>query len=106
VSHAGYGTTLGAIEHGVGHVMLPLFAGDQWRTAHRVEEVGAGIAVHAGERRVFDPPPDEAIAALPEAVLGVLGDARYRETAGRLGAEMAALPAAHAAAAALVARAA
>jgi UDP:flavonoid glycosyltransferase YjiC (YdhE family) len=106
VSHAGYGTTLGAIEHGIGHVMLPLFAGDQWRTAHRVEQVGAGIAVHAGERRVFDPPPDEAIAALPEAVLGVLGDARYRKTAACLGAEMAALPAADVAAAALVAGAA
>ena len=104
VSHAGYGTTLGAIEHGVAHVMLPLFAGDQWRTAQRVDELGAGIAVHGGERRVFDPPPDELIATLPAAVRGVLDDVRYRETAARFGAQMAALPAADAAAAALVAR--
>jgi UDP:flavonoid glycosyltransferase YjiC (YdhE family) len=84
--------------------MLPLFAGDQWRTAHRVDELGAGIAVHGGERRVFDPPPDELIATLPAAVRGVLDDARYRETAARLGAQMAALPAADAAAAALATR--
>jgi hypothetical protein len=104
VSHAGHGTTLGTIEHGVAHVMLPLFAGDQWRTARRVEELGAGIAVHAGERRVFDPPSDEVIAALPEAVGRVLDDARCREAAAGLGAQMAALPTADAAAAALVAR--
>jgi UDP:flavonoid glycosyltransferase YjiC (YdhE family) len=104
VSHAGYGTTLGAIEHGVAHVMLPLFAGDQWRTAQRVDELEAGIAVHDGERRVFDAPSDAVIAALPAAVDRVLDDARRREAAGRLGAQMAALPEAGAAAAALAAR--
>ena len=100
----GVGFLLGAIEHGVAHVMLPLFAGDQWRTARRVEELGAGIAVRAGERRVFDPPSDEVIAALPAAVGRVLDDARRREAAAGLGAQMAALPTADAAAAALVAR--
>ena len=84
--------------------MLPLFAGDQWRTARRVDELGAGIAVHAGERRVFDPPSDQVIAALPEGVARVLDDGRYGDAAAGLGAQMAALPATDAAAAVLAAR--
>jgi Erythromycin biosynthesis protein CIII-like, C-terminal domain/Erythromycin biosynthesis protein CIII-like, N-terminal domain len=102
VSHAGYGTTLGALEHGVGQVLLPLFAGDQWRTARRVAQLGAGVQLGDGERRVFDPPRDAVIAALPDAVLRVLDDARFAEVARRLGEEMAGLPAADAAAATLV----
>ena len=101
VSHAGYGTTLGALEHGVAHVMLPLFAGDQWRTARRVAQLGAGLQLEEGERRVFDPPQDAVIAALPEAVRRVLEEARFAEVAQSLGAEMAGLPPADAAAAAL-----
>jgi UDP:flavonoid glycosyltransferase YjiC (YdhE family) len=103
VSHAGYGTTLGALEHGVAHVLLPLFAGDQWRTARRVAQLGAGVALEDGERRVFDPPQDAVIAALPEAVRRVLEEARFTEVARSLGAEMAGLPAADDAAAALLA---
>ncbi len=103
VSHAGYGTTLGALEHGVAHVMLPLFAGDQWRTARRVARLGAGLQLEEGERRVFDPPQDAVIAALPGAVSRVLEEARFTEIAQSLGAEMAALPPADAAAAALAA---
>ena len=102
VSHAGYGTTLGALEHGVAHVMLPLFAGDQWRTARRVAQLGAGLQLEEGERRVFDPPQAAVIAALPEAVRRVLEEARFAEVARSLGAEMAGLPPADAAAAALV----
>jgi UDP:flavonoid glycosyltransferase YjiC (YdhE family) len=81
--------------------MLPLFAGDQWRTARRVAQLGAGLQLEEGERRVFDPPQDAVIAALPEAVRGVLEEARFAEVARRLGDEMAGLPAADAAAAAL-----
>jgi hypothetical protein len=102
VSHAGYGTTLGALEHGVGHVLLPLFAGDQWRTASRVAQIGAGIRLEDGERRVFEPPQDAVIAALPEAVGRLLDEARFAEVARGLGDEMAGLPPADAAAAALV----
>jgi UDP-N-acetylglucosamine transferase subunit ALG13 len=102
VSHAGYGTTLGALEHGVPLVMLPLFAGDQWRTARRVEQVGAGVVLQDGERRVFDPPSDDVIAMLPEAVQLALRDRGLRRTAQRLGREMAALPNANAGAAALL----
>jgi hypothetical protein len=101
VSHAGYGTTLGAIEHGVGHVLLPLFAGDQWRTAHRVAQLGAGIRVEDGERRVFDPPSQAVIAALAEAVGHAIDEPRFAAVARRLGDEMAGLPTADAAVAAL-----
>jgi UDP:flavonoid glycosyltransferase YjiC (YdhE family) len=83
-------------------VMLPLFAGDQWRTARRVEQVGAGVVLQDGERRVFDPPSDDVIAMLPEAVQRALRDRGLRRTAQRLGREMAALPSADAAAAALL----
>jgi UDP:flavonoid glycosyltransferase YjiC (YdhE family) len=101
VSHGGYGTTLGALAHGVPLVLLPLFAGDQWRTARRVADVGAGLVLEDGERRVFDPPGPALIAALPAAVQDVLADSRLRETAQRFGREMAALPPASAAATAL-----
>ena len=103
MSHAGYGTTLGALEHGVAHVLVPLFAGDQWRTARRVAQLGAGVLLEEGERRVFDAPQDTVIAALPEAVGRVLDEARFTEVARSLGAEMAGLPPADAAAAALAA---
>ena len=83
--------------------MLPLFAGDQWRTARRVAQLGAGLQLEEGERRVFDAPQDAVIAALPEAVSRVLEEARFAEVARSLGVEMAGLPPADAAAAALVA---
>jgi UDP:flavonoid glycosyltransferase YjiC (YdhE family) len=92
VSHGGYGTTLGTLAHGVPLVLLPLFAGDQWRTARRVAELGAGVLLEDGERRVFDPPGPQVLAALPAAIDDVLADQRFRVTARRLGDEMAALP--------------
>ena len=104
VSHGGYGTTLGALHHGVPLVLLPLFAGDQWRNARRVAALGAGILLEDGERLIFDPPGPELLAALPGAVGRVLDDARLRATAARLGLQMRALPAAGEAVAALAAR--
>jgi UDP:flavonoid glycosyltransferase YjiC (YdhE family) len=101
VGHGGYGTTLGALSHGVPLVMLPLFAGDQWRTARRVAQVGAGVMVEDGERRVMDPPGPRLMAFLPHAVQRLLRDARYRRTAQRIGRGMAALPPVEAAVAAL-----
>jgi UDP:flavonoid glycosyltransferase YjiC (YdhE family) len=101
ISHGGYGTTLGALAHGVPLVLLPLFAGDQWRTARRVAELGAGALLENGERRVFEPPGPEIFAEIPDAVRGVLADAHARETAQRLAAELARLPPAEAAVAEL-----
>jgi UDP:flavonoid glycosyltransferase YjiC (YdhE family) len=97
VSHGGYGTTLGALAHGVPLVLLPLFAGDQWRTARRVAQVGAGLLLEDGERRTFDPPGPRLMAALPGALRRVAGDPRFARTARHVGREMAMLPPARAA---------
>jgi UDP:flavonoid glycosyltransferase YjiC (YdhE family) len=105
VGHGGYGTTLGALAHGVPMVSLPLFAGDQWRTARRVADVGAGVVLDDGERRVFDLPGPEVVARLPGAVRDVLADARFRLRARGIAEEIAALPPADDAIAALEAAA-
>jgi MGT family glycosyltransferase len=106
VSHGGYGTTLGAFAHGVPLVLLPLFAGDQWRNARRVAELGAGVILEHGERRVFDPPGPAVLAELPAAVQHVLGDRRFAQAADRIGRSMATLPTADATVAVLRATAA
>jgi MGT family glycosyltransferase len=84
VCHGGYGTMLGALAHGVPVVAMPLFAGDQWRNARRLAEVGAGIELADGPRRVFELPGPQLIAALPDAVSRVLGDPGYGAAALRL----------------------
>jgi UDP:flavonoid glycosyltransferase YjiC (YdhE family) len=92
IGHGGHGTTLGALAHGVPLALLPLFAGDQWRTARRVAEIGAGIVLEDGERRTFDPPGEHVIARLPNAVRRLLDDATFRRAAERIAGEIAALP--------------
>jgi UDP:flavonoid glycosyltransferase YjiC (YdhE family) len=101
VSHGGYGTTLGALSHGAPLVLLPMFAGDQWRTARRVAELRAGVLLEDGERRVFDPPEPHVIAALPGAVKRVLEEPRFRRAAESIAREQAELPPAEAAVGAL-----
>jgi hypothetical protein len=91
VCHGGFGTTLGALSHGVPLVAMPLFAGDQWRNARRVAQVGAGIALADGPRRVFELPGPELIAALPDAVSRVLGEPGYGAAALRMAEAIAAL---------------
>jgi UDP:flavonoid glycosyltransferase YjiC (YdhE family) len=90
VSHGGAGTTLGALAAGLPLVIAPLFA-DQPFNARRVAAVGAGVAL--------DPPPAEGPpipdvdpAELQAAIEEVLGDPAYAEAAGRIAAEMRALP--------------
>jgi UDP:flavonoid glycosyltransferase YjiC (YdhE family) len=92
VGHGGFGTTLGALGHGVPMVLLPLFAGDQWRNARRVAELGAGLLVDDGERRVMEIPSQRAMNALPGALKLVLGDGRFRQSAARIRDEIVALP--------------
>ena len=87
VSHGGSGSVLGALTHGLPMVLLPLGA-DQPLNAARCEALGVA--------RVLDP-----LAARPwelqEAVLGVLADQTYRDSAESLRDEIGALPgAAHA----------
>ncbi len=71
VSHGGAGTTLGALLHGLPHVVVPQqrYRASQLRNAERVEELGLGIAVKQAEL-------SETIA---DAVREVLGNASYRE---------------------------
>jgi UDP:flavonoid glycosyltransferase YjiC (YdhE family) len=97
IGHGGFGTTLGALAHGLPLVVLPLFAGDQWRNARRVARIGAGLALAGPVRRSFDPPGPALLAALPGAVEAVLGPSAPRRVAGRLAAAIAALPPADAA---------
>jgi hypothetical protein len=57
--------------------------------------------VDDGERRVMEIPTPRAMATLPGALKLVLGHTRFRQTAARLGREVAALPGAAAAVAVL-----
>ena len=80
VSHAGSGTTLGALAHGLPHVMLPQGA-DQFINADRCETAGLGRALRPGTVTA-----DAVRSALHE----VLNDASYRDSARRVQVEMAA----------------
>jgi UDP:flavonoid glycosyltransferase YjiC (YdhE family) len=93
VSHGGYGSTIGALSHGVPMVVAPLFA-DQMRNADRVVEAGAGIALpaFASFRRAWEDGP-AALGALGDLVRRVLDDPQYRRAAGRVAASAASAPA-------------
>jgi UDP:flavonoid glycosyltransferase YjiC (YdhE family) len=80
VSHGGSGTTYGALAAGVPVVAVPMFA-DQFENARRVTAAGAGVTAPAGDA--------PAIAA---AIDRVLADPSYARAAGRIAAEMAAVP--------------
>jgi UDP:flavonoid glycosyltransferase YjiC (YdhE family) len=82
-SHGGSGTVTGALEAGLPHAILPLFA-DQPHNARRVEAVGAGVT--AGSPR-----------ELGAAVRALLDDPRPRAAAQEVAAAIAALPPAAAA---------
>ncbi|HVF05676.1 MAG TPA: glycosyltransferase [Frankiaceae bacterium] len=79
VGHGGFGTTFGALAAGVPLAVLPLFSYDQYVNADAVAVSGAGRAV------------TEA-SGLRDAVRQLLDDDAARAAAGRVAAEMAALP--------------
>jgi UDP:flavonoid glycosyltransferase YjiC (YdhE family) len=79
VCHGGYGTTLGALVHGVPMVVLPVFA-DQGRNAGRVGEIGAGIALPQ-PRSILAAAAPGAAAGLGDAVRRVLEEPGYRRAA-------------------------
>ena len=90
VCHGGSGTTFGALAAGLPLVVCPLFA-DQTANARLVHEAGAGLAVFtnndgAGGLRSLD---SADVAALRRAIELVLAEPTYRQTAGRLAAEIA-----------------
>jgi UDP:flavonoid glycosyltransferase YjiC (YdhE family) len=94
VLHGGYGSTLGALAHGVPQVVLPLFSIDQWANAEAIERVGAGLALDDDRdaRRVLALPADETLAGLPDAVARVLEDGAFRRRAAAIASAMAELP--------------
>lgn len=77
------GTTMMALAAGVPQVVVPLFAFDQFVTASRVAEVGAGIQLLGGP---------SAADKLPAAVAQLLGDPTFARRARAMADEIAALP--------------
>lgn len=86
ICHGGSGTILGALAHGRPLLILPQGA-DQFANAERLAAVGAGIAGT----------PD----SVRDATMTLLRDSRYERAAAALAAEIAAIPDADAAVAAL-----
>jgi UDP:flavonoid glycosyltransferase YjiC (YdhE family) len=73
VCHAGHGTTMAALAHGVPLVCVPGLGRDQEPIAMRVGELGLGIAL---ER-------DATARAIRDAATAILADQSYRERALR-----------------------
>jgi UDP:flavonoid glycosyltransferase YjiC (YdhE family) len=94
VCHGGYGSTLGALAHGVPLVVLPMFSIDQWANAGAVERCGAGVALVAERdtRRALGLPSAETIAELPHAVERVLVQREHRYRAMDVAEAIAELP--------------
>jgi MGT family glycosyltransferase len=82
VSHAGSGSVLGALAHGLPSVLLPIGA-DQPQNAARCAELGVA--------RVLDA-PRATPQAVRDAVAEVLADRSYRHAAEHIADEIAALP--------------
>ncbi|WP_238014513.1 glycosyltransferase [Dactylosporangium sp. AC04546] len=82
VSHAGSGSVLGALAHGLPMVLLPMGA-DQPANAVRCAELGVGVALDA-----LDTTPEQA----RDALATVLTDPSYRAAATRLQQEIAVMP--------------
>ena len=92
VCHGGYGTTTGALAHGVPLVVVPMFA-DQPRNALRVAEIGAGIALPApASLRAVVEHATEALAGLGDLVQRLLDEPRYARAARRVAESARALP--------------
>jgi UDP:flavonoid glycosyltransferase YjiC (YdhE family) len=97
VCHGGRGTVYAALSTGVPLCLLPLSA-DQPAVAKRCEQIGVGVVCATGEfelgverRPVLDPSQFNP-HALQQAVLALLEDARYRQRARQMQAEISELP--------------
>ena len=82
VSHAGSGTVLGALSHGLPMVCLPMGA-DQPLNAARCEQLGLGLRL---------PPDTVRPEGVTTALTAVLSEASYRDAARRMQAEWQRLP--------------
>jgi UDP:flavonoid glycosyltransferase YjiC (YdhE family) len=82
VSHAGSGTMLASIRHGLPQLCLPQGA-DQFLNAAAVASAEVGVALK---------PTEATGSAIRDAVVHLLDRASYRESAAALGREIAAMP--------------
>lgn len=82
VAHAGSGSTLAALAHGLPLVLVPQGA-DQFENAVRVEDAGAGIVVM---------PEDLTGGAVRSALHRVLDEPSFSNAARRIAAEIASMP--------------
>jgi UDP:flavonoid glycosyltransferase YjiC (YdhE family) len=73
ITHAGLGTTLAALGHGVPLVCAPM-GRDQFFNAEQVQALGAGRMLM----------PDSSSEAIAQAVNDILGNDRYRSAAKRM----------------------
>lgn len=83
IGHGGFGTTMTALAAGVPQLVLPLFSSDQFMNAERVHATGVGAQLLGGL---------DALPEVPGLVQQLLSEPRYAGAAGRVAAEMAALP--------------
>jgi UDP:flavonoid glycosyltransferase YjiC (YdhE family) len=92
VGHGGYGSTLGALLHGVPLVIVPLFA-DQGRNGRRVARLGAGIVLpELGSLSDLAQNGPAAVAAVGDAVRRILDNPRYLRAARGVAASAGSLP--------------
>jgi len=81
IGHGGYGTTMGALAHGLPLVCIPQAALDNRINAERVARLGAGLMVE-----------NASSASIAPAITSVIGDPERRAAAARAAASMRAQP--------------
>ncbi len=81
-SHAGSGTMLATLTHGIPQLCVPQ-AADQFRNATGVARAGAGISLA---------PREATPSAVADAVRRLLADPTYGQAAQEVGREIAAMP--------------
>lgn len=79
VSHAGAGSTFGALTNGLPHLALPQGASSQVAVAERVHSLGAGLKLDAGE---------QTLEAMRAAARRLLDDGAFARRAKQLCAEL------------------
>ena len=93
IGHGGYGTTLGALAHGLPQVVLPLFSADQWANGAAVHRAGAGLCLGGDQKRpVLALPGADVIGELGTATTRVIEDGSYRRRAVHIAGSMRSLP--------------
>jgi hypothetical protein len=94
VGHAGHGTMMGCLTHGVPMVVMPLFTDDHHRNAARISATGVGVALPPlpDLRTLLATGADTLSANLAGAVKRVLADSSFRSASARVAAHFAALP--------------